>query len=87
MLTDYDPEGDRLEALENARFLRDTYTDYEPECTCIFTGDRADNSDCDLHGERPTIPEWYYTAVPMPPTRAATLLNEVDDLMLDEGVA
>jgi hypothetical protein len=88
MLSDYDSEGDRLAARENARFLRDMYNDYEPECTCYCVGDRADASDCDLHNpnSRFNLQREDEPVMRIPPSRAVQLVESADDLWLDEGV-
>jgi len=95
----HDNEGDRLAAIAEERFLRETYCDEDPECTCRLAGDQADASDCDAHsGRLLSAPSWYnhgqMSLFDEPalqpgrkPSEAAVLLSSVDDLLLDEGVA
>jgi hypothetical protein len=84
---DHDPEGDRLAELAEDRFLAATYSDQDEECTCRFSGDRADASDCDAHNPRSNYNHGQMALDFRMPAAAVRLVESVDDLMLDEGVA
>ena len=96
----HDPVGDELAARAERRFRHETYNDAadyapEPDCTCYCVGDRADASDCELHNPRPR--DWgesnynhgqmAFDFDKVPPAAAVTLIESVDDFLLDEGVA
>jgi hypothetical protein len=95
---DQDPEGDRLAAIAEDRFIRETYSDsqdHQPSVR-VYVFDRLDLTDM-YPATRPGPWDAEFQSnynhgqmaldFRMPPAAAVRLVESADDLMLDEGVA